>query len=200
MQSPALVRLYPANCHRTMRQLSRAWRARGTALSSPVKPREPSRSSNFGNTPTRNNTLMRVLSSSVVCNPRQYAGEEAEEAEERDATQRGMEKREGANVTLERAEYEQRGCVRERSRKIEKERGGGEVPGINHNYNQRARKLHQSDPLWPPRLWWLRRCRMKIYRPTSVSFKVGRATLHTSLFHFFASFRKESLVESSRAG
>lgn len=62
---------------------------------------------------------MRVLSSSVVCNPRQYAGEEAEEAEERDATARDGE----ANVTLERAEYEQRGCVRERSRKIEKERG-----------------------------------------------------------------------------
>lgn len=59
----------------------------------PWKPREPSRSSNFGNTPTRNNTLMRVLSSSVVCNPRQYAGEEAEEAEERDATARDGEAR-----------------------------------------------------------------------------------------------------------
>lgn len=142
---------------------------------------------------------MRVLSSSVVCNPRQYAGEEAEEAEERDATARDGEAR--GSERYVGTEYEQRGCVRERSRKIEREREGGEggeVPGINHNYNQRARKLHQSDPLWPPRLWWLRRRRMKIYRPTSVSFKVGRATLHTSLFHFFASFRKESLVESSR--
>lgn len=43
--------------------------------------------SNFGNTPARNNTLMRVLSSSVVCNPRRYVSEEAEEAEERDAAE-----------------------------------------------------------------------------------------------------------------
>lgn len=44
-------------------------------------------------------------------------------------------------------------------------------------------------PFNPPRFSsWLHRRRMKIYRPTSVSFKVGRATLHTSLFlRFFAS-------------
>lgn len=65
---------------------------------------------------------------------------------------------------------------------------GGKVPGINHNYNQRARKLHQV-PFGPRDSSWLYRRRMKIYRSTSVSFKVGRTTLHTSLFfHFFASF------------
>lgn len=38
-------------------------------------------------------------------------------------------------------------------REIERGREGGKgVPGINHNYNQRAPKLHQGDPLWPPRL------------------------------------------------
>lgn len=36
--------------------------------------------------------------------------------------------------------------------KRETERERDEVSGINHNYNQRARKLHQGDSLWPPRL------------------------------------------------
>lgn len=28
---------------------------------------------------------------------------------------------------------------------------GGQKTGINHNYNQRARKLHRVRPLWRPR-------------------------------------------------
>lgn len=31
--------------------------------------------------------------------------------------------------------------------------GGGQKTGINHNYNQRARKLHQVRPLWPRDSW-----------------------------------------------
>lgn len=71
----------------------------------------------------------------------------------------------------------------------ERDREGNEVPGINHNYNQRARKLHQGDSLWPPRLVLALPASHENLSSNFASFKVGRATLHTSLFfHFFASF------------
>ena len=61
------------------------------------------------------------------------------------------------------------------------------VSGINHNYNQRAWKLHHI-PFGPCDSSWLYRRRMKIYCSTLVSFKVDHTILHISLFfHFFAS-------------
>lgn len=72
---------------------------------------------------------------------------------------------------------------------------GGQKTSINHNYNQRARKLHQVRPLWP-RDSWLPASHENL--SPNFGFLQGRCLSLLCIRRFFHGFSRVSRGEATR--
>lgn len=111
--------------------------------------------------------------------------------------EKGVRKEEKEEKTVKHWNKEGRRGGEERERGVRRVVGAGveQKTGINHNYNQRARKLHRVRPLWP-RDSWLPASHENL--SPNFGFLQDRCLSLLCIHRFFRDFSRVSSKDSAR--